>query len=83
MFGLSGEHLLILAAILLIFGPRKLPELGSSISRAVRNFKDGLNGPPQPTETPEFLPTRQDFMPPQDVHAASVAKSPTPPSSSA
>lgn len=45
MFGLSGEHLLILAAILLIFGPRKLPELGSSIGRAFRNFKDGLNGP--------------------------------------
>ena len=45
MFGLSGEHLLILAGILLIFGPRKLPELGSSIGRALKNFKEGLNGP--------------------------------------
>jgi sec-independent protein translocase protein TatA len=45
MFGLSGEHLLILAGILLIFGPRKLPELGASVGRAFRNFKDGLNGP--------------------------------------
>lgn len=45
MFGLSGEHLLILAGVLLIFGPRKLPELGSSFGRALRNFKDGLNGP--------------------------------------
>lgn len=45
MFGLSGEHLLILGGILLIFGPRKLPELGSSIGRAMRNFKEGLNGP--------------------------------------
>lgn len=45
MFGLSGEHLLILAGVLLIFGPRKLPELGSSIGKAMRNFKEGLNGP--------------------------------------
>ena len=46
MFGLSGEHLLILAGILLIFGPRKLPELGSSVGKALRNFKEGLNQPP-------------------------------------
>lgn len=45
MFGLSGEHLLIMAAILLIFGPRKLPELGASLGKAMKNFKDGLNGP--------------------------------------
>lgn len=45
MFGLSGEHLLILAGILLIFGPRKLPELGSSVGKALKNFKEGLNGP--------------------------------------
>lgn len=44
MFGLSGEHLLILAGILLIFGPRKLPELGSSVGKALRNFKEGMNG---------------------------------------
>ena len=45
MFGLSGEHLLILAGVLLIFGPRKLPELGASIGKAMRNFKEGLNTP--------------------------------------
>lgn len=45
MFGLSGEHLLILAGILLIFGPRKLPELGTSIGKALRNFREGLNQP--------------------------------------
>ena len=46
MFGLSGEHLLIIAAVLLIFGPRKLPELGASFGKALRNFKEGLNNPP-------------------------------------
>ena len=45
MFGFSGEHLLILAGILLIFGPRKLPELGASVGKAMRNFKESFNGP--------------------------------------
>ncbi len=46
MFGLSGEHLLILVGILLIFGPRKLPELGASLGKALRSFKEGFNPPP-------------------------------------
>lgn len=44
MFGISGEHLLILGIILLVFGPRRLPELGHKLGRAYRNFKDGLQG---------------------------------------
>lgn len=44
MFGLSGEHLLILGIVLIIFGPRRLPELGHTLGRAIRNFKDSLAG---------------------------------------
>lgn len=44
MFGISGSHLLILLIVLLIFGPRRLPELGSTLGKAMRNFKDGLSG---------------------------------------
>lgn len=44
MFGISGEHLLIFGAILLIFGPRRVPELGHSLGKAFRNFKDALSG---------------------------------------
>lgn len=44
MFGFSGEHLLVLLIILLIFGPRRLPDLGHSIGRTIKNFKDGING---------------------------------------
>lgn len=44
MFGLSWEHLLIVGIVLLIFGPRKLPELGSGLGKAIRNFKEGLSG---------------------------------------
>ena len=44
MFGISGEHLLILAVVLLFFGPRRLPELGHTLGKAIRNFKDSLAG---------------------------------------
>ena len=44
MFGISGEHLLILGIVLLIFGPRRLPELGNTMGKAIKNFKDSLSG---------------------------------------
>lgn len=44
MFGISGEHIVILAIVLLIFGPRRLPELGNTMGKAIRNFKDALSG---------------------------------------
>lgn len=41
MFGNIGfpELLIILAIALLIFGPKKLPEVGRSIGRALREFR--------------------------------------------
>jgi sec-independent protein translocase protein TatA len=38
-------HLIFLLAIaLLIFGPRKLPELGQGLGKGIRGFKDALRG---------------------------------------
>lgn len=40
MFGFGvPELLLILVILLVIFGPGKLPQLGSSLGGAIRNFK--------------------------------------------
>ena len=44
MFGLSGGHLLILAVVVLLFGSRRLPELGSALGKGVHAFKKGLEG---------------------------------------
>ncbi len=44
MFGLSGGHLLIIAVIVLLFGNRKLPELGSALGKGINAFKKGLEG---------------------------------------
>lgn len=43
MFGLgTTEALIILAIIVLMFGGRKLPELGRSMGKAITNFKQGM-----------------------------------------
>jgi TatA/E family protein of Tat protein translocase len=41
MFGNIGfpELLIIMAIALLIFGPKKLPEVGKSIGKAIREFR--------------------------------------------
>ena len=44
MFGLSLSHLLIILLILLLFGARRLPELGSALGRGLHAFKKGLEG---------------------------------------
>lgn len=37
------EILLIVLAILLLFGAKKIPELMKSMGKGVKNFKDGMN----------------------------------------
>ena len=44
MFGLSLGHLLILGVIVLLFGHRRLPELGHALGKGVSAFKRGLEG---------------------------------------
>ncbi len=42
---LRPTHLLfILVIVLVIFGPGKLPELGKSLGKGIREFKDALRG---------------------------------------
>ena len=40
MFGVgSAEIFIVLVLALIIFGPQKLPEMGKSIGKAIREFK--------------------------------------------
>jgi sec-independent protein translocase protein TatA len=53
------EILILLAIILLIFGPKRLPELGRSLGRGAREFKNSITGrhdKDEPKEEPAELP---------------------------
>ena len=48
---LQPMHLIIiLIIVLIIFGPGKLPELGGSIGKAIRGFKQAMNEPDKKPE---------------------------------
>jgi sec-independent protein translocase protein TatA len=38
----GAEWLIILFIFVLLFGAKKLPELGSSVGRSIKNFKKGV-----------------------------------------
>ena len=45
MFGLGVQELVIILVIaLVLFGPGKLPQIGSGLGKAIRDFKKGING---------------------------------------
>lgn len=44
MFGLGvPELIVILVVVLFIFGPRKLPELGTFVGRSLKDFREALD----------------------------------------
>jgi sec-independent protein translocase protein TatA len=56
-------HLIIIFAIaLLVFGPKKLPELGKGLGEGIRALKEGMkDNPPAPTDaskTPDSKETK-------------------------
>jgi len=54
MFGLGAtELLLILGICVLIFGARRLPEIGSGLGKAIKNFKTGVSGKDEIDVTPK------------------------------
>ncbi|MFZ5450770.1 MAG: twin-arginine translocase TatA/TatE family subunit [Thermodesulfobacteriota bacterium] len=54
MFGYNlGTIIIILVIVLLLFGPRRLPELGDSIGKAIRSFKKAHD------EGPEAVPREE------------------------
>lgn len=44
MFGLGSQELIIILVIVVVlFGAKRLPQLGSGVGKGIRNFKKGLN----------------------------------------
>jgi sec-independent protein translocase protein TatA len=47
------ELVVVLAIALIVLGPKKLPEVGRSLGRGMREFKSSLSGEPEEDEKPE------------------------------
>jgi sec-independent protein translocase protein TatA len=44
MFGLGWPEVVIIAIVaIVIFGPKKIPELGNALGKTLRGFKEELN----------------------------------------
>lgn len=63
-FGISiWELMILLVVLLLIFGAKRLPEMGRSLGKGMREFKDSVTGveeavtTTEPTPPPAELPT--------------------------
>lgn len=51
MFGLGMQELAIILVIaLIVFGPGKLPDVGSSIGKAIKGFKKSMAEPEEKAE---------------------------------
>jgi sec-independent protein translocase protein TatA len=62
---------LILLIALLLFGGKRLPEIGKSLGSGMREFKDAVTGHSSADEEP------QPELPPAEVTAASTTATPT------
>ena len=55
-FGIGiWEILILLLVVLLVFGPKRLPEMGRSLGKGMREFKDSITG--KDDDKPEITAT--------------------------
>lgn len=61
--------LVIILVLLLVFGPKRLPEMGRSLGRGMREFKDSITGNDADDE-----PEKVELAPPAQAASAEPAK---------
>lgn len=48
----TGELVIILVIVLVLFGPKRLPQLGKSLGKTVKSMREGLEGKDEEEEEP-------------------------------
>jgi sec-independent protein translocase protein TatA len=55
--GFHGLDLIVILVVaLLIFGPKRLPEMGSAIGKSIKEFRKGMNELTSPKDEPKEEP---------------------------
>ena len=54
------EILIVLAIALIVFGPKRLPEMGRSLGKGIREFKDSVTGNDEDDEPREIERRTED-----------------------
>lgn len=63
-FGIGiWEMLILLLVLLLVFGPKRLPEMGRQLGKGMREFKDSVTGDSKDDEEPVSLPPAEAVVP--------------------
>ena len=74
-FGISAWELAILLVVaLLLFGAKRLPEMGRSLGRGMREFKDAVTGKDDDGDRPRELPAVDDEEPVRPSSRATSAR---------
>ncbi|HET9739186.1 MAG TPA: twin-arginine translocase TatA/TatE family subunit [Solirubrobacteraceae bacterium] len=53
------ELIVVLVIALLVLGPKRLPEVGRSVGRGMREFKDSISGVSRDDDEDDVKPLRQ------------------------
>lgn len=63
-FGIGiWELLILLLVLLLVFGPKRLPEMGRQLGKGMREFKDSVTGSGRDEDEPVELPPAETVTP--------------------
>src|SRR5919198_5824021 len=71
------EIVIVLIIVLVIFGPKRLPDLGRSLGRGMREFKESVTGQDK-EELPAGQESVQQAAPAQPADPAQAAPAPAP-----
>ena len=64
------ELFIVLVIVLVLFGAKRVPEIGASIGKGIREFKRSINDVDRAVREPEPDPLTQDRLPPASVDPA-------------
>lgn len=62
--GISWQELIVLLVIVLVlFGPKRLPEIGRSLGNGIREFKDSMSGNSPSRTEPVEVSVQSEIVP--------------------